>query len=136
MQHAEKLVLPNELICDEALIEEGGQGFRFFVRSCDIPEWSGTVLHRSESHQPAFLIKYRDEIYAYLNRCAHIEMEMDWIAGKFFDTDKQYIICATHDAHYLPDSGLCISGPCPVGARLIKLPIQVKQSKVYFISSN
>ena len=136
MQKSENLVLPNDYICDEAFLEDGGQGFRCLVRSCDVPEWLGSTLQRLKNHQPAFLIKFRQEIHAYLNRCAHIEMEMDWVAGNFFDKDQKYIVCATHDAHYLPDSGLCVSGPCPVGSHLIPLPIQLKQGKVYFISSD
>jgi nitrite reductase/ring-hydroxylating ferredoxin subunit len=43
--------------------------------------------------------------------------------GEFFDYSKLYLICATHGAAYLPDSGLCVQGPCP-GKRLKPVPVE------------
>jgi hypothetical protein len=33
----------------------------------------------------AFAIRYKGVVYAYLNRCSHVPMEMDYQAGRFFD---------------------------------------------------
>lgn len=61
---------------------------------------------------PAFAIRYRGRVYAYVNRCAHISLELDFMPGHFFDNSRQYLICATHGALYEPDSGRCAAGPC------------------------
>jgi len=59
-------------------------------------------------------------------------MELDWNPGEIFDEEQQYLICATHYAVYDPKSGNCLRGPCPKGAKLIALPIIVKNEGIYF----
>jgi nitrite reductase/ring-hydroxylating ferredoxin subunit len=80
------------------------------------------VLWQRETHC-AFVLRFRGVVHGYLNRCAHVPMEMDWQPGQFFDSSQRWILCATHGAAYEPDTGLCIAGPCN-GARLIKLDIE------------
>lgn len=128
----EPLVQPGNSICRLDQIEEGGIGFRFRVKSADVPAWLGTALHRADQIHPAFVIRYNGQAYAYLNRCAHVAMEMDWMPGQFFTLDRTHLICATHDAQYLPDTGECISGPCPRGAKLIPIPVTKKGDSLYF----
>ena len=77
------------------------------------------VLDRDEPGRPvpAFAVRFGGQVMAYLNRCAHIPAEMDWVPGKFWDADGRYLICAVHGALYDPPDGRCVSGPCR-GARL------------------
>lgn len=89
----------------------GGLGIRFEVEGQQIK-------------LPAFAVKQGDTVYAYLNQCAHVAMEMDWQAGQFFDFDQQYIMCATHGALYEPATGVCVAGPC-VGKQL--KPLELRQ---------
>lgn len=49
---------------------------------------------------------------AYLSRCAHVGVELDWMKGEFFDDSGLYLICSTHGATYVLQSGLCIGSPC------------------------
>ena len=51
-------------------------------------------------------------ICAYLNRCAHVAMELDWQPGMFFDFDAEYLLCSTHGAFYDPITGACRGGAC------------------------
>jgi len=67
----------------------------------------------------AFAIRYQDQVYAYLNRCAHVPMEMDLQPNRFFDSTGQLLMCATHGATYQPQTGACRGGPCRGG--LIKI---------------
>ncbi len=60
----------------------------------------------------AFAIRYQGRVHAYLNRCTHVPMEMDWQEGRFFDDTGRWLLCATHGASYEPDTGACASGPC------------------------
>lgn len=69
----------------------------------------------------AFAIRYQDQVYAYLNRCAHVPMEMDYQPNRFFDSTGHWLMCATHGALYQPQTGACRGGPCRGG--LIKIAI-------------
>lgn len=86
-------------ICASAELVSGGKGVRFSVR----------IDGREE---PAFVIRHRDVVYGYLNRCAHVPTELDWTPGDFFESDGRYLICATHGALYFPESGDCVAGRC------------------------
>lgn len=69
----------------------------------------------------AFAIRHQGEAHAYLNRCGHVPMEMDYLEGQFFDSTGHWLMCATHGATYAPDSGRCVAGPCTRG--LVKIPL-------------
>jgi hypothetical protein len=49
-------------------------------------------------------------------------VELDWIEGEFFDTDRLYLVCTTHSARYDPVTGRCAGGPC-AGRGLIRLEV-------------
>jgi nitrite reductase/ring-hydroxylating ferredoxin subunit len=105
------------LICASGELAERGDGVRFEL------EWEGETA-------PAFAIRHGGRVYAYLNRCAHIAMELDWKQGKFFDADGEYLICSTHGALYAPKSGACRGGPCR-GAKLVDLNVFEAGGSVY-----
>ena len=127
----EPLVQAGHVICSASAVKDQDEGFRFMVRTSDIASKVGSVDHRIDETLPAFVIRYDGQAHAYLNRCAHVAMELDWQPGQFFTLDKTALICASHDAQYLPDTGECISGPCPHGATLIKLNIEEKDGKIF-----
>lgn len=105
-------------ICRSEDLSDGGKGVRF------------TIEAPGSGKQSAFAIRYRGKVYAYLNRCAHMSLELDWLPGEFFDHDGRYLICATHGATYHPDSGLCAGGPCR-GQKLGSLALVESYGKVY-----
>lgn len=91
--------LKERVLCPSSTLEDGGAGQRFEVA------FAG-------ERRPAFAIRHAGTVYAYLNRCAHIGVELDWQPGQFFDMERALLICATHGALYEPHSGKCIDGPC------------------------
>ncbi|MEQ1881054.1 MAG: Rieske 2Fe-2S domain-containing protein [Burkholderiales bacterium] len=107
------------LICSSDMLAECGPGVRF-----EVPAANGT--------QSAFAVRYRGRVQAYLNRCAHVHVELDWPAGEFFDLSRLYLVCKTHGAAYLPDTGVCIGGPCK-GARLAKLAVQEIDGQIFLM---
>ena len=107
------------LICGSASLEEGGAGVRFEVQ-------------RHGEPASAFAVRYDGTVHGYLNRCAHVPIELDWQEGAFFDITGLYLICATHGATYLPDTGRCVRGPCK-GAALVKLPILERDGAIYLL---
>ncbi|HTN50008.1 MAG TPA: Rieske 2Fe-2S domain-containing protein [Burkholderiaceae bacterium] len=93
---ADERVIP---LCRSDALADGGRGVRF------------TVMFRGEA-APAFAIRHCGQAYAYLNRCAHVQMELDWQPGDFFEPDAEFLICATHGALYDPATGACAGGAC------------------------
>ena len=77
----------------------------------------------------AFLVNFRGEVHAYVNRCRHVPMTMDWVDNQFLDETGEYIVCATHGGLYRPDSGECVAGP-PFGRILIRVPLRVDGDRV------
>lgn len=63
----------------------------------------------------AFAIRWHGSVHAYLNRCAHVPMEMDWQPNRFFDDSGRWLLCGTHGAVYEPATGACAGGPCRGG---------------------
>ncbi len=105
------------LICASDALIDGGEGVRFEVSTAAGPA-------------PAFVVRYAGKVRAYLNRCAHVPVELDWLPGKFFDLTGHYLICSVHGAHYLPESGRCAMGPCK-GAALRPVTVVERDGVVY-----
>jgi len=72
----------------------------------------------------AFAVRYHGKVYAYLNQCSHVPMEMDYQPNQFFDSTGHWLMCATHGAMYSPSTGQCRMGPCRGGL----LPIEVSEA--------
>jgi nitrite reductase/ring-hydroxylating ferredoxin subunit len=115
-----ELAAGTDVICMSSVLSDCRQGIRFRVAI------GAQIL-------PAFAIRYRGRVYAYVNRCAHQGVELDWKEGYFFDSDGEFLICATHGALYHPDSGTCAGGPCKGGA-LVSLAIAEDSEVVRLIA--
>lgn len=81
----------------------------------------------------AFAIRFNGLPHAYLNRCTHVAMELDWQPNRIFDDSGQWLLCASHGAAYQPDTGLCAGGPCHSG--LVKITLSENGGVVYWHSA-
>ena len=95
-------------LCNSGDLVEGGLAVPF------------DVVHAGQTCR-AFAIRFEGQVHAYLNRCSHIAMEMDYQPDRFFDDSGQWLLCATHGATYRPDTGECAGGPCRGGLVRIAL---------------
>lgn len=107
------------VICPAGALADAGRGVRFEV------EYFGEPA-------PAFAVRYRGRVHGYLNRCAHVAMELDWQEGVFFAADGRDLLCSTHGATYDAATGRCLGGPCG-GSALVKLRLEERDGLVYFI---
>ncbi len=78
----------------------------------------------------AFAVRWRGGVHAYLNRCAHVAMEMDWQPNRFFDDTGRWLLCSTHGAVYEPDTGACAGGPCRGG--LVRITVTERDGVVHW----
>src|SRR3989449_9964213 len=113
---ADAMARSERVICSSADLTDSGDGVRFELEVDGRPE-------------PAFAVRYRGRVYAYVNRCAHMPMELDWKPGKFFDVWGLHLICSTHGATYAPDTGRCLRGPC-FEEGLIPVPVEERDGRV------
>ena len=86
-------------------------------------------LHCDGRDEECFVVNHGGTLFAYINRCCHVPITMDWIDNRFLTEDKHYIQCATHGACCLPDSGECVAGP-PVGESLTRVPLTINGDEV------
>jgi nitrite reductase/ring-hydroxylating ferredoxin subunit len=77
-----------------------------------------------------FLANVGGALHAWVNRCRHVAMEMDWVENQFFTEDKQFLQCATHGALYVPETGECVAGP-PCGKSLYRVPLRIEGDTVW-----
>jgi len=108
-------------VCDGADLQDAGRGVRFKLLAHGRP---GT----------GFVVRHGGQVFAYLNQCAHVPIELDWKEGEFFESGGQYIMCATHGAVYEPSSGRCAGGLCR-GGRLHPIGVRESAGKIYWLPS-
>jgi nitrite reductase/ring-hydroxylating ferredoxin subunit len=113
---------PELPLCASDAVLEGGRGVRF------------PVLAGFEAAS-GFVVRYGGKAYGYLNRCAHVPIELDWAEGEFFESTGLYLMCSTHGAIYVPDSGYCAGGPCK-GARLRAIRVVEHDGQIFWLPDN
>lgn len=108
-------------LCRSVDLEEGGLAVPFDV------VYAGQTMR-------AFAVRFQGQVHAYLNRCTHVAMEMDFQPNRFFDDSGRWLICATHGAMYAPDTGQGVAGPCRGG--LVKIELSEAEGVVHWHSSH
>ncbi|WP_370660138.1 Rieske (2Fe-2S) protein [Massilia atriviolacea] len=106
------------LVCASEQVLEGGRGVRFGVSAFG-------------DKATGFVVRHKGVVYAYLNRCAHVPIELDWAEGEFFESSGLYLMCSTHGAIYVPESGFCAGGPCK-GGRLRPIGVTEADGQIYW----
>ena len=69
-----------------------------------------------------FVVNFAGRLHAYVNQCRHVSMSLDWVENQFFTEEADFLLCPTHGALYLPDTGECVAGP-PCGKSLHRVPL-------------
>jgi nitrite reductase/ring-hydroxylating ferredoxin subunit len=105
-------------VCASDALEEGGKGVRFPVTA-------------GGEDGTGFVVRFGGTVYGYLNRCAHVPIELDWNEGDFFESSGLYLMCSTHGAIYSPENGKCAGGPCR-GGRLHPIAVHETRGQVFW----
>lgn len=106
-------------VCEAQDLLEGGKGIRFPVT---VGDYDTT----------GFVVRFEGKAHGYLNRCAHVPIELDWAEGEFFESSGLYIMCSTHGAIYTPENGHCVGGPCR-GGRLRPITVKEEDGQVFWM---
>ena len=76
-----------------------------------------------------FVVRTQKSVYAYRNSCPHTGGPLDWVPDRFLNLDGDLIQCATHDALFRIEDGVCVKGPC-AGRSLSAVPVVVSGGTV------
>lgn len=104
--------MPETLLCTETELR---------ARPCKGFEINGFKL---------FVVANDGHYYAYENCCPHQYIPLDWDNDEFLDSAGELILCATHGAQFVIETGECVAGPC-IGASLRPLNISLRDGNVF-----
>jgi nitrite reductase/ring-hydroxylating ferredoxin subunit len=88
------------------------------------------TMRRGQRDLEALLVNFEGNYFAYINRCPHTGITLDWVNNQFFSSDQRYLMCATHGAVFEPPTGECVWGPC-FGLSLQKLEVEIEGQQIY-----
>lgn len=71
-----------------------------------------------------FVVRHQGQWRAYVNRCPHARLTLNFRPDEFFAADAPLLQCTVHGALFEPLTGHCVQGPC-AGQSLISLPVQI-----------
>ncbi len=72
----------------------------------------GQSIGLTINHQNIMLVRKRNKVFAYHNRCPHMGINLEWQPHVFLDHSGNYIQCSNHGALFEINNGQCIYGPC------------------------
>lgn len=108
-----------------------GQGHRVLCRLEDIPQngSKGIAARPGTGYAELLLVRVRDRVYAYRNRCPHTGAPMEWQPDVFLDRSASHIQCGLHGALFRIHDGHCIFGPC-AGRTLEAVRVEIQSGWV------
>ena len=59
-----------------------------------------------------FVIHKDSKFHAFVNRCPHTGINLEWQEDQFLDIEQNFIQCSSHGALFEIETGNCIHGPC------------------------
>lgn len=77
-----------------------------------------------------FVVRKNRRLFAYVNRCPHLGIPLEWFPDRFLDIDAELIQCSTHGALFTIDKGRCIYGPCS-GSSLTPVDIELQGEQIW-----
>ena len=97
-----------------------------------LPSFSAKEFTLESKPRPVdiFVININNNYFAYVNRCPHTGVTLNWQPDQFFDIENHFIQCSTHGAIFRFNDGYCVRGPC-VGAKLTNLPLKIEDDEIY-----
>lgn len=97
----------------------------------EIPEGGskGIAVRPDAGYADLILVRTREGVYAYRNRCPHTGAPLEWQPDQFLDYRGKYIQCGIHGALFKIENGYCLAGPC-ARRSLEKVEVEVRDGWV------
>ena len=86
--------------------------------------WKDSVLD-------ILVVRYLDDNFAaYLNKCPHTGVNLNWQPNQCYDFSEQHLVCSLHGALFQPEDGKCIYGPC-LGQSLTPIILEIEAGSIF-----
>ena len=87
-----------------------------------------------EGQDSLFVVRWQGQLHGWRNACPHIDgAPMAWRRDAYLNAEGTRIVCHAHGAEFVPDTGLCVQGPCR-GERLSLLELVVIDGELFVTS--
>ena len=93
------------------------------------PDARGFTVPGPGGEVAVVLVRCGAVVRAYLNRCPHTGVGLEWVPDRFLDPSGRFLQCATHGALFRIEDGRCVAGPC-TGDRLEPLAVEVVDGEI------
>lgn len=99
--------------------------------AADVPDGAarGFVINTGGVTLDIFIVRRGKNLYAYLNRCPHTGVTLNWQPDQFMDLTGTVIQCSTHGARFRTHDGYCTYGPC-AGKFLTALTLTLELDRI------
>jgi len=94
-----------------------------------MPGSRGFTIDTVQGLLEVFVVRSGNAVVAYRNTCPHTGGPLDWLPDQFLSIDGDMIQCATHDALFRIEDGVCTKGPC-AGQSLMPVAVEVIAGRV------
>jgi nitrite reductase/ring-hydroxylating ferredoxin subunit len=75
---------------------------------------------------PVLIYRQGGSVYGYRNMCPHVGVPLEMLPDQFMSLDGLHLQCSLHGARFIPQTGMCIEGPC-FGRPLRPVPLCVDE---------
>jgi len=87
------------------------------------------AIQTAHSSLRGFVVRKRDTVFAYVNRCPHAGHILNRSPDSFLSVDREKIMCRSHGALFAIDTGVCVEGIC-LGERLQRIPVHLHEGLI------
>lgn len=93
----------------------------------EVPDGGARVFDGESAGRPIVVVRRGDKVWAYIDRCPHFSVALDFVPGNVSCYRSQVLMCAHHSALFRFEDGKCIDGPCK-GASLDAVQVEIDSS--------
>ncbi|MGY6277873.1 Rieske (2Fe-2S) protein [Methylomonas sp. MgM2] len=78
-----------------------------------------------------FVFRYGSQVYAYINRCMHMQKPLNCLDDTIFDAGRRWLRCSMHGFVFEPETGVCRSSVCE-GQALQAIRVEEREGMIVF----
>ncbi|WP_315785436.1 Rieske (2Fe-2S) protein [Bradyrhizobium sp. SZCCHNPS1003] len=115
-----------------ATTREAGPHWLRLCRADEIGEAQSRGFDPDDDGQDSlFVVRWQGQLHGWRNACPHVDgAPMAWRRDAYLNAEGTRIVCHAHGAEFMPDTGLCVQGPCR-GEQLSRIELVVADDELF-----
>ncbi len=89
----------------------------------------GVAVEQDGRRHDLIVVRRGSRVDCYVNACPHLGTPLETFPDRFLDRTGRRLLCSTHGALFLVDTGYCVFGPC-LGRSLARVPVRVADGMI------